>query len=66
MSGWCDDALCVWWQGKKTAKYAVSLYYVYNNPARIQKTLEVIPAMEAGMSQHIWTLENLIGLLEEG
>jgi hypothetical protein len=59
-------ARCVQSEGKKTSKYAVSLHYVYNNPARMQKTLEVIPAMEAGMSQHIWTLENLVRLLEQG
>jgi hypothetical protein len=56
---------CVQSEGKKTSKYA-GAYITGITTARIQNTLEVIPAMEAGMSQHIWTLENLVGLLEEG
>jgi hypothetical protein len=38
---------------------------MYYNFARIHKTLRVTPAMEAGISQHVWTLEEIVGLLEE-
>ena len=38
---------------------------MFDNPAQIHQTLAVGPAMESGISQHIWTLENLVGLLEE-
>jgi len=28
------------------------------------QTLRVTPAMEAGVSDHVWTLDELVGLLE--
>jgi len=46
-------------------QHAVSLHFMYYNFARIHKTLRVTPAMEAGISQHVWTLEEIVGLLEE-
>jgi len=30
---------------------------------RIYQTLRVTPAMEAGISDHVWTLEEIVGLL---
>jgi hypothetical protein len=38
---------------------------MYYNFARIHSTLRVTPAMEAGISQHVWTIEAIVGLLEE-
>jgi IS1 family transposase len=46
-------------------QHAVSLHFMYYNFARIHKTLRVTPAMEAGISQHVWTLEEILGLIEE-
>ena len=43
--------------------YHLSLHYMYYNFCRIHKTLRVTPAMEAGVSNHIWTLEEIIKLL---
>jgi hypothetical protein len=34
------------------------------NFARIHKTLRVTPAMEAGVSDHVWSLEEIVGLLD--
>jgi hypothetical protein len=31
---------------------------------RVHQTLRVTPAMEAGLTNHVWSLEELIGLLE--
>src|ERR1017187_2306950 len=31
---------------------------------RVHKTLRVTPAMEAGLTDHVWTLDELIGLLK--
>jgi hypothetical protein len=31
---------------------------------RVHQTLRVTPAMEAGIADNIWTLEELVGLLE--
>jgi len=38
---------------------------MYYNFARIHKTLRVTLAMEAGISQHVWRLEEIVVLLEE-
>lgn len=44
--------------------YAVALHFMYYNFARIHKTLKVTPAMEAGVSGHVWTLEEIAKLLK--
>jgi hypothetical protein len=41
----------------------LSLYYMYYNFCRIHKTLRVTPAMEAGITDHVWSLEEIINLL---
>lgn len=38
---------------------AVALHFMYYNFGRIHKTLRVTPAMEAGISDHVWTLEEI-------
>jgi hypothetical protein len=39
---------------------------MYYNFCRIHQTLRVTPAMEAGISNHVWrTIEELCGLLPE-
>jgi hypothetical protein len=35
---------------------------VHDNFARIHKTLRVTPAMEAGVADHVWALEEIAGL----
>lgn len=45
--------------------HAVALNFLHYNFCRVHKTLRVTPAMEAGLANHIWTLEELIGLLEK-
>jgi IS1 family transposase len=43
--------------------YHLSLHYMYYNFCRVHKTLRVTPAMEAGIADHIWTLEEIANLL---
>jgi IS1 family transposase len=45
--------------------HAVSLHFMYYNFGRIHKTLRVTPAMEAGISDHIWNLEEIIQLFDK-
>jgi IS1 family transposase len=45
--------------------YAVALHFMYYNFARIHQTLRVTPAMEAGVSDHVWELEEIAALLVE-
>ncbi len=40
-------------------KAAIALYFMHYNFARIHKTLRVTPAMEAGMADHVWSLEEI-------
>lgn len=41
---------------------ALGLYFMHYNFARIHKTLRVTPAMAAGVSDHLWSLEEIAGL----
>jgi hypothetical protein len=43
--------------------HMVALYFMHYNFCRIHKTLRVTPAMEAGLTDHVWTIEELIALL---
>ena len=45
--------------------HAVSLHFMHYNFARIHRSLRVTPAMEAGVSDHLWSIEDIVGLLEE-
>jgi hypothetical protein len=50
---------------KKLANHeaAIALHYMHYNFCRIHSSLRVTPAMEAGISGHVWSLEELVGLL---
>ena len=43
--------------------HAVALHYMHYNFCRVHQTLRVTPAMEAGLANHVWTMEELIALL---
>jgi hypothetical protein len=42
----------------------VAIHSVYYNFSRIHKTLRITPAMAAGLSESIWTLEDLITMAD--
>jgi IS1 family transposase len=44
--------------------HMVAIYHAYYNFCRVHQTLRVTPAMEAGLTDHIWSLQELVGLLE--
>jgi IS1 family transposase len=44
--------------------HAVSLYFMYYNFARIHQSLRVTPAMEAGVADHVWSLEEIAVLAD--
>lgn len=41
---------------------AVSLYFMWYNFGRVHQTLRVTPAMEAGIADHVWSVEEIVGL----
>src|SRR5204863_7085918 len=43
--------------------HAIALHYMHYNFCRIHQTLRVTPAMEAGVSDHVWSIEEIIDLL---
>jgi hypothetical protein len=45
-------------------EHALALYFMYYNFCRIHQSLRVTPAMEAGISDHVWTVAELLGLNE--
>jgi len=44
---------------------ALSLYFMFYNFCRVHQTLRVTPAMEAGVSDHVWEAEEIVALLEK-
>ena len=40
---------------------AVALYFAWYNFCRVHQTLRVTPAMESGLTDHAWTMEELLG-----
>jgi IS1 family transposase len=42
--------------------HAIALHFMYYNFGRIHKTLRVTPAMAAGISDHVWSLEEIAAL----
>jgi len=45
-------------------EHAIAIHYMYYNFGRIHKTLRVTPAMEAGVADHVWTLEDIAQLAD--
>jgi hypothetical protein len=44
-------------------RHMVALHYMYYNFCRIHQTLKVTPAMESNLSDHVWSLEELVALM---
>lgn len=42
---------------------SIAIHYMHYNFCRIHQTLRCTPAMEAGVSNHVWSVDELIGLL---
>src|SRR5262249_25051524 len=51
---------------KKLENHAAAIagHFLHYNFVRLHKTLRVTPAMEAGLSDHVWSVEEMIGLLD--
>ncbi len=42
----------------------LAVYFMYYNFCRVHQTSRVTPTMEAGFAGHIWTIEELVNLME--
>jgi hypothetical protein len=43
---------------------AVALHFMHYNFCRVHQTLRVTPAMEAGISAHVWSIVEIVWLLD--
>jgi IS1 family transposase len=44
-------------------EHMIAIYFMHCNFCRIHQYLRVTPAMEAGITDHVWSLGEIIGLL---
>jgi hypothetical protein len=45
-------------------QYAVALHFMHCNFCRVHQTLRVTPAMEAGIESRVWSIGEVVGLIE--
>jgi hypothetical protein len=43
---------------------SVALHYMHYNFCRIHKTLRVTPAMAAGVTDHVWSVADIVAMIE--
>ena len=58
--GRAQDSLTNGFSKKLNLKAAVSVFMAWYNFCRVHQTLRVTPAMEAGLTDHIWTIQGLL------
>jgi len=44
-------------------KHAAALHFMFYNFCRTHQTLRVTPAMEAGLTDHVWSLDEIVALI---
>ena len=44
--------------------YSVALFHMHYNFVRIHQTLRITPAMAAGVSSHLWSIQEIVALLD--
>ena len=44
--------------------HALALYFTWYNFVRMHKTLRMTPAMVAGVTQTLWSMEDIVALME--
>ena len=45
--------------------WAVALHFMHYDFCRVHQTLPITPAMEAGISEHVWSVEEIVEPLSE-
>ncbi len=43
--------------------YAVALFFMFYNYCRLHSTIGTSPAVAAKLTDHVWTIEEMIGLI---
>jgi IS1 family transposase len=45
-------------------EHMLAIYFMYYNFCRVHQTLRVTPAMEAGIANHVWSIKEMVNLLD--
>jgi len=45
-------------------EHMLAIYFMYYNFCRVHQTLRVTPAMEAGIADHVWTIKDMVALID--
>ena len=45
--------------------HALSIYFMHYNLVRIHQTIRCSPAMEAGVANHLWSLSDMVAMIDE-
>jgi hypothetical protein len=45
-------------------EHMLAIYFLYYNFCRVHQTLRVTPAMEAGIANYVWSIEEMVKLLD--
>ena len=48
----------------ESLEHNFALCFIHYNFCRIHTTLRMTPAMEAGIADHVWTLEEIVALID--
>jgi hypothetical protein len=46
-------------------RHTLVLFYLFYNFARVHKTLRCSPAMSAGLSKTLWSMDDIVALIDE-
>jgi hypothetical protein len=52
-------------KGVENHARAVAIHFMHHNSARKHKTLRAIPAVEAGINDHVWSNEEIIDVMPQ-
>jgi hypothetical protein len=44
--------------------HRIALHFMYYNYCRVHQTLRVTPAIQGGLTDHVWEIEELVVLLD--
>jgi hypothetical protein len=44
--------------------HAIALHFTHYNFCRVHQTLRITPAMEAGISDHVWSIQEIVALVD--
>ena len=45
-------------------EHAIAIYFMHYNFGKIHQTLRVTPAMEAGITDHVWSMEEIVDMID--